>query len=211
MVSRPDLLSLIIAGTLICSILSSGCTGGKVPPQPPATTMTIPTQRPTTPVPETPEPSPAATTTGPVTPGPTPAWTPGSVTQTGTAILIKGDVIGLRSTRGNYIDELQFTVVKAPRVEPVTVEYPDTQIILVRFGEESGTNYRILSGDKDGDRELDEGESFVLQVFIPPPYEVFAGQRFTMAIKNPPRPQITVTTEAPPVLRERQVLARAPP
>jgi hypothetical protein len=209
MVARPGLLSLFIAGTLICSILLSGCTGEKVPPQPPASTMTIPTRRPTTPVPETPTPIETATIASPVTPGVTPVWTPGSVSQTGAAILIQGDIIGLRSPQGNFIDELRFTVVKAPRAEPVTFGIPDTQIIFTKYGREFGTNYN-LTGDGAEDHVLDEGETFVVRVFIPPPYEIYAGQRFTMAIKNPPNAPVTVTTEAPPVLQDRQVLARAP-
>jgi hypothetical protein len=150
------------------------------------------------------------TTVIPFTPGVTPAWTPGSVSQGGSAMLIVGDIVGLRSAQGNFIDDLRFTVVKAPRAEPVTLAIPDTQIIFTKFGREFGTNYVIISGDENGDKILDEGETFVVRVLIPPPYEVYAGQKFTMAIKSPPWPQITVTTEAPTVLRDRQVLARAP-
>lgn len=208
--ARLKLLSLVIAGILVCSILTSGCTGEKAPPQPPASTVTIRTGRPTTPVPETPAPSPAETIPTPVTPAPTPEWTPGTVSQGGAALLISGDVVGIRAPQGNFIDELRFTLVKAPRAEPVTLAIPDTQIILTKFGREFGTNYLILSGDENRDQVLDEGETFVLRVIIPPPYEIYAGQKFTMAIKSPPRPQVTVTAEAPPVLSDRQVLARAP-
>jgi hypothetical protein len=208
-VERLELLSLIIAITLVCSILASGCTGEKVPPQPPASPVTIPTGRPTTMVPETPTPAPTETTATPITPV-TPDWTPGIVSQGGAAILVQGDVIGLRSAQGNFIDELRFTIVRSYRAEPVTFAIPDTQIIFTKFGREFGTNYLILSGDENVNQILDEGETFVVRVLIPPPHEVYPGQEFTMAIKNPPRPQITVTTEAPPVLRDRQVLARAP-
>jgi hypothetical protein len=207
MVARLGFLSLIVAGTLICSILLSGCLGEKVPPQPPASTMTIPTRRPTTPVPETLTPVETATTAPQVTPGVTPVWTPGIVSQAGAAILIQGDIVGIRSPRGNFIDELRFTVVKASRAEPVTFEIPDTQIIFTKFGIQFGTNYN-LSGDGTGDHILDEGETFAVRVFIPPHYEIYAGQVFTMAIKNPPNPPVTVTAGAPPVLQDRQVLAR---
>ena len=207
---RPAFLFMALAALLVSLILASGCAGQKEESQPPASTYTISTTRPAVPVPETSTPVQPGTTTNPPTPGGTPVWTPGTVTQAGAAIFIQGDVIGLKPARGNFIDEIRFTVVKAPRAESVTFEVPNTQIIFTKFGEQFGTNYQILSGDENGDHILDEGETFVVQISILPPYEVYAGQKFTMAIKNPPQPQVTVTTEAPPVLEDSNILARAP-
>ena len=104
-------------------------------------------------------------------------------------------------------------MAKAPRAEPVTFEVPNTQIIFSKGGQQFGVNYLILSGDVNGNRILEDGETF--EVSIPftsesPQYEIYAGQKFTMAIKNPPQPQVTVTTEAPPVLEDSNILARAP-
>jgi hypothetical protein len=203
-------LAPVLAALVVISILASGCTGQNVVSQPPASTLTIATTRPPTPVPATSSPVRTGTPVTPVTPVVTPKWTPGIVSQGGAAILIRGDIIGLRSAGGNFIDDLQFTVVKAPRAEPVTFDIPNTQIVFTKFQRQFGTNYQILSGDTNGDHILDAGETFVVQVPIPPPYEIYAGQKFTMAIQNPPQPQIIVVTEAPPVLTtEPMVLARA--
>jgi len=102
-------------------------------------------------------------------------------------------------------------VVKAPRAEPVTFEIPNTQIIFTRNGEEFGTNYQILSGDENGDQILGEGEDFLVRVPLPPQDRLYPGQKFTLAIKNPPSRQVTVTAEVPPVLTgEPVVLARSP-
>ncbi|MDD1664763.1 MAG: hypothetical protein LUQ32_05360 [Methanomicrobiales archaeon] len=204
------LLAPVLIALVVCSIFSSGCTGQKGETQPPASTLTIATTKPVTPVPATSTPVRTGTPVNPVTPIVTPVWTPGTISQGGAAILIQGDIVGLRSAGANFIDELRFTVVKSPRAEPVTFEIPSTQIIFTKFERQFGTNYQILSGDTNGDLILDEGETFVVQVSIPPPYEIYAGQKFTMAIKNPPLPQITVVTQAPPVFTtEPMVLARA--
>ena len=204
-------LAAVLAALMISSILFSGCTGQKGESQPPASTLTIATTRPPTPVHETITPVQPGTTTNLPTPGVTPGWTPGTVAQGGAGILIRGDVTGLKSTRGNFIDEIRFTVVKAPRVEPVTFEIPNTQIIFTKFGVQFGTNYQIIGRTNDnGDFVLDEGESFDISVPIQTPYEIYTGQKFTMAIKNPPQSQVIVTTEAPPVLRDSNILARAP-
>jgi hypothetical protein len=203
-------LAAVLAALMMCSILSSGCTGQPGASQPPASTLTIATTRQTTPVPVTPTPVQPGTTTNPPTPGVTPSWTPGTVAQGGAAILIQGDVTGLKSATGNYIDEIRFTVVKAPRADPVTFEIPNTQIIFTKFGQQFGVNYQIISGDVNGNQILDEGESFDIGVPIQTPYEIYTGQKFTMVIKNPPQSQVTVTTEAPPVLRDSNILAQAP-
>jgi hypothetical protein len=209
MVQRRS-LAAVLAALMISSILFSGCTGQKGESQPPASTVTIPTTRPATPVPMATTPVLPGTTTIPFTPGPTPAWTPGTVAQGGAGILIRGDVTGLKSARGNFIDEIRFTVVKAPRAEPVTFEIPNTQIIFTKFGQQFGTNYLIIGRDNDnGDFILDDGESFDISVAIPPPDEIYPGQKFTMAIRTP-QPKVTVTTEAPPVLGDSNILARAP-
>lgn len=198
----------VLAALVVCSILASGCTAQNGGSQPPAFTMTIATRRPTIPVPETPMPVQTGTTAKPATPGVTSVWTPGIVYQTGAAILIKGNVIGLKSARGPFIDAIQFTVVKAPQAEPVNFEIQNTQIIFTKFGQQFGTNYQIiLRENANEDKILEEGESFVISVPIQPPFEIYAGQKFSMAIKNPPQPQITVTTEAPPVLKDSMVLA----
>jgi hypothetical protein len=203
-------LAAVLAALMICSILSSGCAGQKGESQPPASTLTIATTRPATPVPGTPTPVQPGTTTNPPSPVVTPPWTPGTVTQGGAAILIRGDVVGLKSTRGTFIDEIRFTVVKAPRVEAVTFEIPNTQIIFTKFGVQFGTNYQIIGRNNDnGDFVLDEGESFDISVPIQTPYEIYTGQKFTMAIKTP-QSQVIVTTEAPPVIRDSNILARAP-
>jgi hypothetical protein len=209
MVQRRS-LAAVLAALMISSILFSGCTGQKGESQPPASTLTIATTRPPTPVHETITPVQPGTTTNLPTPGVTPGWTPGTVAQGGAGILIRGDVTGLKSTRGNFIDEIRFTVVKAPRVESVTFEIPNTQIIFTKFGQQFGTNYQIIGRKNDnGDFFLDEGESFDISVPIQAPYEIYPGQKFTMAIRTP-QPQVTVTAEAPPVLRDSNILARAP-
>ena len=205
-------LAAVFASLMICSILSSGCTGQTGETQPPASTLTIPTTRPATPVPVTSTPFQPETTTNPLTPVVTPEWTPGTVAQDGAAVLITGDVVGLKSASAGFIDVIQFRVVKAPRAEPVTFEIPNTQIIFTKGGVQFGVNYQITGRQNDnGDLILDDGESFVISIPIQPPYEIYPGQKFTMAIKNPPQPQVTVTTEAPPVLTDKpMVLAQAP-
>ncbi|MDD1663471.1 MAG: hypothetical protein LUQ60_06975 [Methanomicrobiales archaeon] len=210
---QPAFLSMALAALLVGLILSSGCAGQKEESQPPASTYTISTPKPATPIPETSTPVIPGTTPIPYTTGVTPTFTPATVAQAGAAILIKGEVLGLKSATVNFIEEIQFTVVKAPRAEPVTFEVPNTQIIFTKGGQQFGVNYLILSGDVNGNRILEDGETF--EVSIPftsesPQYEIYAGQKFTMAIKNPPQPQVTVTTEAPPVLEDSNILARAP-
>jgi len=208
---RVRLIGAVLLAFMVCSILACGCSGQKGQTQPPASILTIPTRSPATPAPGTPIPVQTVTTASPVTPGVTLVWAPGSVAQTGTAILITGDVLGLRSARGNYIDAIQFTVVKAPQAYPVTFEIPNTQIIFTEYGEQFGTNYQILSGDENGNQILEEGETFLVQVPIPPPHEIYSGQMFTMAIQNPPQPPVVVSAGAPPVLTAQpMVLASAP-
>ena len=203
-------LAAVLAALVICSILSAGCTGQKGESQPPASTLTIPTTRPATPVPVTSTPVQPGTTTNPPTPVVTPEWTPGTVAQGGAVVLITGDVLGLKSVRGTFIDEIQFTVVKAPRAEAVTFEIPNTQIIFTKFGVQFGVNYQITGRHNDnGDLVLDDGEAFDISIPIQTPYEIYPGQKFTMAIKTP-QTQVTVTTEAPPVLSASNILARAP-
>jgi hypothetical protein len=207
------LFAAVLAALMISSVLFSGCTGQKGESQPPASTLTIATTRPPTPVHETITPVQPGTTMNLPTPGVTPGWTPGTVAQGGAGILIRGDVIGLKSTRGNFIDEIRFTVVKAPRVESVTFEIPNTQIIFTKGGQQYGVNYLILSGDVNGNRILEDGETFLVSVPFTsesPQYEIYSGEKFTMTIQNPPQPRIIVTTQAPPILTdEPMVLARA--
>jgi hypothetical protein len=160
----------------------------------------------------TPTPVRTETTQTPVTPAPAPAWTPGIVAQSGGAILIKDDVVGLKSAQGNYIDEIRFTVVKVPRAEPVTFEIPNTQIVFKKTGPEFAVNYLILSGDMNGNQILEDGEAFLVSIPFPPQspqYEIYAGQEFTMTIMNPPQPPVIVTATAPPVLTDSMILARA--
>jgi hypothetical protein len=208
------LFAPVLAALVVCSIFSSGCTGQKGETQPPATTLTIATTRPPAPVPVTSTPIGTGTTPAyTVTPIVTPIWTPGTVSQGGAAILIKGDIIGFKSATGNFIQEIQFSVVKAPRAEPVTFEVPNTQIVFTRGGQPYGVNYLILSGDVNGNRILETGETFLVSIPFTsdtPQYDIFAGQMFTMTIQNPPQPRITVTTQAPPALTdEPMVLAEA--
>ena len=207
-------LAAVLASLMICSILSSGCTGQTGETQPPASTLTIATTRPATPVPETTPPVITGTTPIPYTTGVTPTFTPGTVAQAGAAILIRGDVLGLKSATGNFIKEIQFTVVKAPQAEPVTFEVPNTQIIFTKGGQQFGVNYLILSGDVNGNRILEDGETFEVSIpFTPesPQYEIYAGEKFTMTIQNPPQPRVIATTQAPSVLTdEPMVLAQAP-
>lgn len=207
---RLRFLAPVLAVLVVCSILAAGCTGQKEVPQPPASILTIPSTRPATPVPETIAPVLPGTTTIPFTPGVTQPWTPGTVSQGGGAVLIQGDVTGLKSANGNFIDEIRFTVVKAPRVNPVTFEIPNTQIIFTKFGEQFGTNYQIVGRHNDnGDNILDEGESFDISIPIETPYEIYPGQMFTMTIKTP-QTGVTVTAAAPPVLKDSNILAQAP-
>lgn len=199
-------LGLLVIG----SILISGCTGEKVPPQPPASTLTIPTTRPVTPVTATTPPVVTTTVAIPPTSGVTPVGTPGSIAQEGTAILIQGDVLGYKSATAGYIDEIRFTVVKAPRVDPVTLDIPETQIVFTKAGTQFAVNYFPVSGDKNGDRILGEGEAIVVSVPLQPPNVIYTNQRFTMAVKTPPYPQVVVTAISPPVLTsDPMVLAAA--
>ena len=101
--------------------------------------------------------------------------------------------------------------MKAPGVNPVTFEIPNTQIIFTKFGEQFGTNYQIIGRHNDnGDNILDEGESFDISVPIQTPYEIYSGQMFTMAIETP-QLGVIVTATAPPVLTDQpMVLATAP-
>ena len=204
---------VVLSVLVVCLILSCGCSGQQSPPQPPASTLTIPTTRPATPVPVTSTPVQTGTTAAQPTPIVTPEWTPGTFTQAGTAILIKSDVIGFKSPTGNFIEEIQFTVEKDPRAEPVTFEIPNTQIIFSKGGQQYGVNYIILSGDVNGNAILEDGETF--HVSIPftsesPQYEIYAGEKFTMTIQNPPQARIVVATQAPSILTDTpMVLARA--
>ena len=213
---RPWFPAAVLAALLVSSILVSGCTSQTGTSQPPASTPGIPNPSAVvTPPPEIPPPGPAGTGTPQSTPGGTPAGLPGTVSQTATSILIQGDVAGLKAPAGNYLDEIRFTVVKAPSAEPVTFEIPNTQIIFEKSGREFGVNYLILSGDTNGNLILENGETFLVSIPFPaqsPQNEIFAGQDFTMVIMNPPSPQVTVTARAPPVLTgEPMILARAPP
>lgn len=199
----PRFPAAVLAAILVASIFLSGCTGSGGGSQPPASTVTAPVQGTATTLPET-------TPTGiPYTPPTTPVWVPGTVVQGEGTILIQGDVTGLKSARGNFIEEVRFTVIRAPRAESVTFEVPNTQIVFTKYGVQFGTNYEILSGDRNGDHILDEGEAFLVRVFIQPPNELYPGQTFIMAIKTP-YPQVTVTAEAPPVITNTVVLATAP-
>jgi len=207
-------MAAALAALAVCAVLATGCTGGEAPPQPPASTLTIATTtRPATPVPSTPPPVLTGTTPVPYTTGITPSYTPGSVAQAGSAILITGDVDGYKSPVGNFLDEIRFSVVKAPRAEDVTFEIPNTQIIFTKNGQSLGVNYQILSGDQNGNNVLEDGETFVVSIpFLAetPQNDIFAGQGFTMSIQNPPQPRITVTTSAPAALTDDpMVLARA--
>jgi hypothetical protein len=193
--------SAAVLGLLVlCSILISGCTGDHVPPQPPASTLTIPTTRPVTPVPLTTPPVQTTTIFIPPTAEVTPVWTPGSIAQEGTAILIRGDVLGYKSTTSGYIDEIRFTVVKAPRVDPVTLDIPETQIVFTKGGTQFAANYLVISGDENADRILGDGEAFLVSVPLQPPNVIYTNQKFTMAVKTPPYPQVVVTAISPPVL-----------
>ena len=200
----------VLVVLLACLILAAGCTGGTGGSQPPARTLTIPTTRPATPMPVTTAPVQTEATTAPVTTVIVPAWTPGTITQDGTSILIRGDVLGYKASQGNYLAEIRFKVVKAPRAEPVTFEIPSTQIIFKKSGiNPYGVNYEILSGDLNGDRILDEGERFLVRIRFTSDasqYAIYGGQTFTMAIKNPPRPDVLVTASAPAVLTSDPVV-----
>jgi hypothetical protein len=207
-------LAAVLAGLVVCLILVAGCTGQKGETQPPASTLTI-TTRPVTQVPVTSAPVRTGTTTIPVTPGVSPVWTPGTVSQEGTAIRIQGDVEGYKSSQGNFIDEIRFSIALAPRAEPVTFEIPNTQIIFSKTGTpQYGVNYLILSGDVNGNNILEDGETFLVSIRFTSDarqYLIFAGQPFTMAIQNPPQPPVIVTATAPPVLTdEPMILTTAP-
>ena len=196
--------TVVLAMVVIGSILAAGCTGEQGGSPTTAPTPTMPTRRTVTPVPVTTTPVQTMATTVPVTTVVPPAWMPGSITQEGSSILIDGAVMGYKSSQGNYLDEIRFTVVLAPRAEPVTFEIPETQIIFTKTGSNPyAVNYLILSGDLNGDRILDPGERFVVSIRFTSDasqYAIYAGQQFTMAIKNPPRPQVYVSASAPPVL-----------
>ena len=206
-------LAAVLAALVVCAILSSGCAGQNGESQPPASTLTIPTTRQATPVPATSTPVQPGTTTNPPTTVVTPEWTPATIPQAGAAILITDDVIGFKSATGNFIEEIRFPVAKAPRAEAVTFEIPNTQIIFTKGGQQFGVNYLILSGDGNGNRILEDGETFLVSIPFTsesPQYEIYAGEKFTMTIQNPPQPRVIVTTQAPPVLTdEPMVLARA--
>jgi hypothetical protein len=195
---------------MACLILSCGCTGQQGETQPPASTLTLPTTRPATPTPVTPTPVQTVTTVPAATTIVTPGYTPGTITQAGSAILIKGDVVGYRAAAGNYIDEIRFNIVKDPRAEPVTFEIPNTQIIFTKGGVHFGVNYLILSGDMNGNTILEDGETFLVSIPLAAPNLIYAGQTFTIAIQNPPQQQVIVTTQAPSVLSDQpMILARA--
>ncbi len=211
---RLIVIAAVLGLLVIGSILISGCTGEKAPPQPPASTLTIPTTRPVTPVPATTPPVQITTPYIPPTPMVTPGWTPGRIDQEGAAIQIQGDVSGYKSPQANYISEIRFTVELARGAEDVTFEIPNTQIIFTKTGTpQYGVNYVILSGDENGNRILEDGETFIVSIFFTSDssqYAIYSGQKFTMAIKNPPQPQVLVTASAPPVLTsEPMVLAAA--
>jgi hypothetical protein len=146
---------------------------------------------------------------------PAPVWTPGTITQEGAAIQIREDVFGYKAPTAGYLSEIRFSVEKAPRAEPVTFEIPNTQMIFTKPGNpQYGVNYLILSGDINGNRILEEGETFLVSIPFTsdaPQYAIYAGQQFTMSIKNPPQPPVIVTLSAPPILTtDPMVLARSP-
>ncbi|HVP24801.1 MAG TPA: hypothetical protein VMS81_02350 [Methanomicrobiales archaeon] len=196
---------------MACLILSSGCTGQQGETQPPASTLTLPTTRPVTPAPVTPTPVQTVTTMPAATTIVTPVFTPGTVSQSGSAILIQGDVAGYKAAAGNFIDEIRFNVVKAPRAEPVTFEIPNTQVIFTMNGREFGVNYIPISGDVNGNRILEDGETFLVSITLAPPNLIYAGQVFTMTIQNPPQPNVVLAARVPSVFTDDQiVLAKAP-
>jgi hypothetical protein len=211
---RIIISAAILAALLLGSILVSGCTGDGGGSQPPASIVTMTTRRPATPVPETMEPP--ATVTG-VTSVPTsttmatiPEQTPGSIIQDESALLITGDVMGYRSQNGGYIDEIRFTVVKAPRAGEVTLDVTNTQIVFTKDNTQYAVNYLLLSGDLNGDRILDPGETVLVSIPLQPPNVIYTNQRFTMAIKTPPYQPVVVSAKAPPVLTtDPMVLASA--
>ena len=200
----------VIAVLVVCSILAAGCTGETKQSQPPPSTVTFPTRRPVTPVPVTTAPIQTLATTALPIPTTTPSGIPGSVVQEGTVLLIQGDVDGYRSSTYNYIDELRFTVVKVPRVDPVTLDIPETQIVFTKGGTQYAVNYLLVSGDVNNDRILDEGEVILVSIPLQPPNVIYPGQAFTMTIKTPPYQPVVVTANAPNVLTaEPMVLAEA--
>ncbi|MGE5831411.1 MAG: hypothetical protein ACM3X8_00655 [Methanomicrobiales archaeon] len=206
---RPVFPLAILITLAIILALVSGCTGQGGGSQPPVTTPTIPTPRITTPRVTTSLPL-TTRTTVPVTTGVTPSWTPGSIVQEGAAIQIRGDIVGYKAPQANYLDEIRFTVVLAPRAEPVTFEIPNTQIVFTKPGiPQYGVNYRILSGDVNNNLILEEGETFLVSIKFTSDASqnaIYAGQAFTMAIQNPPQRRITLTTEAPPTLTEEPMV-----
>src|SRR5512136_2322358 len=187
---RPVFPLAILITLAIILALVSGCTGQGGGSQPPVTTPTIPTPRITTPRVTTSLPL-TTRTTVPVTTGVTPSWTPGSIVQEGAAIQIRGDIVGYKAPQANYLNEIRFTVVLAPRAEPVTFEVPNTQIIFTKPGiPQYGVNYLVLSVDINVNFILETGETFLVSI----PFTayssqnpIFVGQAFTMAIKNPPQ------------------------
>ncbi|MDD1665202.1 MAG: hypothetical protein LUQ32_07580, partial [Methanomicrobiales archaeon] len=80
-------------------------------------------------------------------------------------------------------------------------------------GQPYTVNYLILSGDVNGNRILEDGETFLVSIPFTsesPQYEIYAGEKFTMTIQNPPQSRVIVTTQAPSVLTDKpMVLARA--
>ena len=83
-------------------------------------------------------------------------------------------------------------------------------MIFTKGGSQFGVNYLVLSGDMNGNRILEEGETFRVSVPLQPPNVIYPNERFTMAIKTPPSPQVLVSATAPPNLATSPVtLARA--
>jgi len=201
----------LLAVLVMSLVLACGCSSpGPAGSQPPAATMTIQTRRPTVAVPETPLPAATETTIPPVTMVVTPAWTPVTVSQAGSSIQVDGDIVGLKSATGNAIDDIQFSVVKSPRSDPVSFQIPDTQIIFTKNGMQYGVGYRIISGDLNKDNILDQGEIFMVDVPLAPQYVIFPNEAFTMAIQNPPSTPVTVTVASMPAITGDQiVIARA--
>ncbi|MDD1671249.1 MAG: hypothetical protein LUQ67_08090 [Methanomicrobiales archaeon] len=205
---RPQLLTTVLAVFLILLSLAPGCTG-QGGSQPPASTLTIPPTRVTAPPLTTPPPSPAGTTMPTTIPEVTPVWTPGTVLQENSAFLIMGNVLGFRSQNGAYIDEIRFSVVKAPRAEPVTFEDQSTQIVFTKGGTRYSNIYRIIDGDRNGNGLLEEGEAFLISVPLPPQVperDIYPNQQFTMAIQNPPNAPVIVTATAPRSLTDAPMI-----
>ncbi|HXW98525.1 MAG TPA: hypothetical protein VEI51_02245 [Methanomicrobiales archaeon] len=208
---RHRFASALLVVLVISLILACGCSSpGPAGSQPPAATMTIQTRRPTIAEPETTQPAVTATTILPVTTVVTPVWTPVAVSQAGSAIQIDGDIVGLKSATANAIDEIQFSVVKSPRADPVSFQIPDTQIVFTKNGGQYTVGYRIISGDLNKDSILDQGEIFMIDVPLAPQYMIYPNEAFTMAIQSPPSTPVTVTTPGLPAFTGDQiVIARA--